>query len=103
DRQFLGGTVTRLLHQLLRRRLVILDLKGRVAAPGMARLERTGRGHHQSAEQAVLQAFAVDAEIGRFADADVVPRRALGARELPRPNMRLLVGVENKAALLDFG
>ena len=100
--EFLVGTEARLLHQLLRRRLVVLDLEGRIAAPGMARLEGAGRRHHQTGEQAVLQAFAIDAEIGRLADANVVPGRAFDARELPRPDMRLLVGVDDEAALLDF-
>ena len=68
----------------------------------MAGLERSGRRHHQAGEQAFLEAFAVDAEIGRLADADVVPRRAFDARELPRPDMRRFIGLELEAALLDL-
>src|SRR6202035_1086485 len=93
DRQFLVRTKSRFLHQLLRRGLVILDLEGRVAAPGMTRLEGAGRRNHHAGEQSVLQAFAVYAEIGRLANANVVPGRAFGARELPRPDMRLLIGL----------
>src|SRR5207248_6284317 len=103
DRQLLVWAVACLLHQFLRRGLVVLDLETRIAAPGMARLEGAGRRHHQAREQAVLQAFTVDAEVCRLADADVVPGRSLDARELPRPDMRLLIGIEDETALLDFG
>ena len=69
----------------------------------MAGLECAGRRHHQAGKQAVAQPFAIDAEIGRLADADVVPGRAFDTGELPGPDMRLFVGLELEAALLDFG
>ena len=69
----------------------------------MPRLEGPGRRHHEARQQTVAQAFAIDAEIGRLADANVVPGRALDARELPRPDMGLFVGIKLEAALLNFG
>src|SRR4029077_19588848 len=98
----LARTVAGLLHQRLRSLQVILDLEGRSAAPGMAGLEGPCRRHHQAREQAVAHALAVDAEIGGLAEADVVPGGALDARELPRPDMRLLIGGDRESAPLDF-
>src|SRR5260370_257594 len=99
-REMLARAEARLLHQFLRRRLVVFDLEGRLATPGMTWLEGAGRRHHQSAKQAVLQALAVNAEIGGFAHADIIPGRALDARELPRPDVRLLGAVDQEAALI---
>src|SRR5579864_5175842 len=95
--------VTCLLHQLLRGVLVVFDLEGWIAAPGMAGLEGAGCRHHQAGEQTIAQAFTIDTEIGGLAHTDVVPGRAIDTRELPGPDMRLLIGIELEAALLDLG
>ena len=47
--------------EIKQRGFVILDLEGRIAAPGVARLEGAGRRHHQAGKQPVLQTFAIDA------------------------------------------
>src|SRR5258705_10476003 len=102
DRKLCRWDEAGLMHQVLRCGFVILDFEGRLAAPGMARFEGAGRRHHQAGKQALLQALAVDAEIGRLANANVVPRRTFDARELPGPDMWLLIGLKHEAALLDF-
>ena len=54
---------------------------------------------HQAAEQ-LLHALAVDREIGGLAHADVVPGRALDAREVPGPVVRIGVGDDLEAGRL---
>src|ERR1700739_1506618 len=98
----LVGTIARLLHQLLRGFLVVFDLEGRIAAPGMAGLEGAGCRHHRAGERTALEAISINAEIGAFPHTDVIPGRALDARELPGPDMRLFIGIELEAALLDL-
>ena len=66
----------------------------------MAGRHRALRHFHQAVERA-LQLLAIDAQVGGVAHALVEPGRALGERELPRPDVRLRVGGDDEALVLD--
>ena len=90
------GAIPGFGHQLAGGIRVIFDLEGRFTAPRTAGLVDAGRFGHIAAEIA-FKLRAVQAQVGGFAHANIFPRRALFEGELPRPQVRLGVGVDFKA------
>ena len=90
------GAIPGFGHQLTGGIRVIFDLEGGFTVPRAAGLVDAGRFGHIAAEIA-FELRAVQAQVGGFAHANIFPRRALFEGELPRPQVRLGVGVDFKA------
>ena len=101
DLQRFGRRPAGLTHQLLGGIRVVGDVELRIAPPRVARWDGALWYRHHPTKQ-LEKTGSVNAEVGSMAHALIQPRRAFGERQLPGPDVRLLIEVDLVAAALDL-